>query len=168
MTGRADPAEIRAAVGAVPDPELPPVTLGMLGVVHDVAVDDDGRVTVELLPTFSGCPAQDVMERDVAAALAPVPGVERVTVRWRYAPPWTPDRISAEGRERLREFGIAPPPDGPEVPDGARRLPVAGDPRPCPYCGGTDTVRDSRFGPTPCRDLRFCEACGEPFEAVKT
>jgi ring-1,2-phenylacetyl-CoA epoxidase subunit PaaD len=162
---------VRAAVAEVPDPELPPVTIGMLGMVHDVTVVD-GEVRIELLPTFSGCPATDMIERDVVAAVESIAGVERVRVRFRYDPPWTAERIDDEGRERLREFGIAPP--GGEVagvrPDGRPTLPVAptASPRPCPYCGSQDTVRESSFGPTPCRDLRFCASCQQPFEAFKT
>lgn len=164
--------EVRDAVEAVADPELPPVTLGMLGMVHDVAVDEGGQVRVELLPTFSGCPATEMIARDVESAVAAVAGVGDVTVRFRFDPPWTPDRISSEGHDRLREFGIAPPggPTGAPSPQGRVTLPIAAtppDPRPCPYCGSDDTVRDSDFGPTPCRDVRFCEACQQPFEAFK-
>ncbi|MFA9444523.1 1,2-phenylacetyl-CoA epoxidase subunit PaaD [Egicoccus sp. AB-alg6-2] len=177
MTGTrtaADPTEVRRAVEGVADPELPPVTIGMLGMVHDVEVDDDGTVRVELLPTFSGCPATEMIERDVVAAVRAVEGVDEVRVRFRYDPPWTPDRIDTTGRERLREFGIAPP--GGAVasprPEGRPTLPLAigpaSDPRPCPYCGSDTTVRESNFGPTPCRDLRFCERCQQPFEAFKS
>jgi ring-1,2-phenylacetyl-CoA epoxidase subunit PaaD len=163
---------VRAAVADVPDPELPPVTLGMLGMVHDVTFTG-GEVRVELLPTFAGCPATEVMERDVVAAAGALEGVDRVTVRFRYDPPWTPDRIDEVGRERLREFGIAPPGavTGAPVPDGRVALPLlvtpAPDPRPCPYCGSDDTERESSFGPTPCRDVRFCRGCQQPFEAFK-
>lgn len=167
-----DLAEVRAAVEAVPDPELPPVTLGSLGMVHDVRVEDDGAVAVELLPTFAGCPATEMMGRDVETAVAAVDGVASVHVRFRYDPPWTPDRITAQGHDQLREFGIAPPggATGAPAPEGRVTLPIAlapPDPRPCPYCGSDDTVRDSEFGPTPCRDVRFCEACQQPFEAFK-
>ncbi len=169
-----DPASVRAAVDAVPDPELPPVTIGMLGMVHHLDVAG-GKVLVELLPTFSGCPATDMIERDVVQAAGSVVGVTQVVVRFRYDPPWTPERITAEGRERLREFGIAPP-GGALVSagvstEGRSVLPLAvvdhDDPRPCPYCGSIDTQRDAPFGPTPCRDLRFCAACQQPFEAFK-
>lgn len=164
--------EVRAAVAAVPDPELPPVTIGMLGMIHDLRVDG-GQVHVELLPTFAGCPATEMIERDVVAAARTVPGVDEVTVRFRFDPPWTPDRIDPVGRERLREFGIAPPggATGAPAPDGRVTLPLmlgpASDPRPCPYCGSSETVRESNFGPTPCRDVRFCDACQQPFEAFK-
>lgn len=171
-----DLTAVRAAVAGVPDPELPPVTLGMLGMVHDVRADDDGRVAVELLPTFSGCPATEMMERDVVAAVSQVPGVVSVSVRFRFDPPWSPTMISAAGREALRDFGIAPPGGAvPSVaPEGRRTLPLAlGAPspeaaaKPCPYCDSHDTVRESAFGPTPCRDIRFCNACQQPFEGFK-
>ena len=166
--------EVEHAVRGVPDPELPPVTLGMLGMVHDVRVDDDGQVHVELLPTFSGCPATEMIGRDVEQAVREVDGVTGVTVRFRFDPPWTPDRITEEGHDRLRDFGIAPPggATGAPEPEGRVTLPLAigrpEDPRPCPYCGSDDTIRDSEFGPTPCRDVRFCETCQQPFEAFKS
>lgn len=172
-----EPMAVRRAVESVPDPELPPVTIGMLGMVHDLDVAPDGSVRVELLPTFSGCPATEMIERDVVAAVAAVAGVREVVVRFRFDPPWTPDRIDATGRERLREFGIAPPGGpvhGAVAPEGRRTLPLALAPasaeaaaRTCPYCGETDTVKDSSFGPTPCRDVRYCNACQQPFEAFK-
>jgi ring-1,2-phenylacetyl-CoA epoxidase subunit PaaD len=166
-----DPAEVRRAVEAVPDPELPPVTIGMLGMVHAVTLDGD-RVEVELLPTFSGCPATEMIERDVVAAVTEVAGVGEVRVRFRFDPPWTSERIDERGRARLREFGIAPP--GGQVagarPDGRPTLPLAPalHPRPCPYCGSEDTTQESSFGPTPCRDIRFCASCQQPFEGFKS
>jgi ring-1,2-phenylacetyl-CoA epoxidase subunit PaaD len=173
-----DLAAVRQAVAAVPDPELPPVTIGMLGMVHDLAVTTAGHVEVVLLPTYSGCPATELIARDVTAALGTVPGVADVHVRFTFDPPWHAERIDEEGRRRLREFGISPP-GGPlppiPVPEGRPTLPVltrpgSGDdaaPRPCPYCGSSDTTLDSAFGPTPCRDVRRCHACRQPFEAFK-
>lgn len=168
---------VRAAVESVPDPELPPVNVGHLGMLHDLAVHEDGRVMVELLPTFSGCPATDVIAEDVEAAVHEVDGVTAVAVRFRFDPPWTPDRIDAEGRQRLREFGIAPPGGpirSPALDDLEARdvLPLTGrttspEPRPCPYCGSTQTERDSAFGPTPCRSIHYCPDCRQPFEAFK-
>lgn len=172
-----DAAALRRTVEAVPDPELPPVTIGMLGMVHHLDTDGEGQVTVELLPTYSGCPATEMIERDVVTAVSSLPGVTGVTVRFRHDPPWDAGRIDEEGRRRLRDFGIAPP-GGPVAgaarPEGRPTLPLASAPetatevpRPCPYCGSEDTVRDSIFGPTPCRDLRACHGCGEPFEAFR-
>lgn len=160
-------------VEAVVDPEMTPVTIGMLGMVHDVAVTDDDVVRVELLPTFAGCPATDMIRRDVQAAVADL--VDDVEVVFRFTPTWTPARITEEGRRRLAEFGIAPPTGGAtgdvDVPDTARSLPVVttGETgRTCPWCGSTDTTRDSQFGPTPCRDLWMCASCRQPFEGFKS
>jgi ring-1,2-phenylacetyl-CoA epoxidase subunit PaaD len=173
-----DVDEVRRAVEAVPDPELPPVTIGMLGMVHDPAVGLDGEVEVLLLPTYTGCPATEMIARDVVAALDGVAGVRDVRVRFTFDPPWSADRIDEAGRRALRGFGITPP-GGPVTgaarPDGRPTLPLAELPgdasaraaRPCPYCGSTDTVLDSPFGPTPCRDVRTCRSCRQPFEAFK-
>lgn len=174
-TGGVSVAELRRAVGSVPDPELPAVTVGNLGMLHDLTVDADGRVEVEILPTFSGCPATDVIREDVQAAVAVVPGVTEVSVHFRFDPPWTPERIDEEGRERLRDFGITPPGETVRSPalDGAadrERLPLMGRAparRPCPYCGSERTETDSAFGPTPCRSIHYCSDCRQPFEAFK-
>lgn len=158
---------VRDAVASIPDPELPPVTVGMLGMIHEVSVDG-GEVVVTLLPTFAGCPATEMIERDVREAVASLPGVENIDVRFAYDPPWTSDRISAEGHDRLRDFGIAPPVGAiHDVPDAVRRLPIAAAPTPCPYCGSTNTAKESGFGPTPCRAIHYCNACRQPFEAFK-
>lgn len=180
-----DLTAVRDAVAEVPDPELPPVTLGMLGMIHDVRSDPDdaGHVLIELLPTFSGCPATEMMGRDVGSAVRRVPGVDRVSITWRYSPAWSSSRITEEGRERLREFGIAPPggdasptgagPVSTVAPEGRTSLPVmTASPEAtavvaCPYCGSEDTERESSFGPTPCRDIRYCHACEQPFERFK-
>lgn len=159
---------VRRAAEAVPDPELPPVTLGMLGVIHDVVVEGD-RVRVDLLPTFAGCPATEMMTVDVREAVLAVAGVQDVDVRIRFSPAWTPQRLSPEAHEALRSFGIAAPVD---VPAG-RHLPVISDEdtsvdrRTCPYCGSDETERQSLFGPTPCRDVRYCRSCRQPFEGFK-
>lgn len=166
--------DVRAAAAAVADPELPVITLGMLGMVHTVEVDG-ARARIVLLPTFSGCPATEMMARDVTAAVTRLGGIDEVDVEFRFDPPWTSDLISEEGHRRLEEFGIAPPTGSATVSDvtpGQRRqLPVMtaapADPRPCPYCGSDDTQRESAFGPTPCRDIRFCATCQQPFEAFK-
>ena len=166
-----DLAEIRAAVAGVPDPEMPAVTIGMLGMIHDVAVGDDGTVGIELLPTFAGCPATDVIREDVEAAVRAVGGVTSVAIRFRFDPPWSATRITPAGREALRSFGITPPIDVPTPGPvhGRASLPVlvAGPKRVCPYCASDDTALDSSFGPTPCRSIHYCNACRQPFEAFK-
>jgi ring-1,2-phenylacetyl-CoA epoxidase subunit PaaD len=172
MADADDVTAVRRRVEEVVDPELPVLTLGMLGMVYDVRLDD-GVAHIELLPTFSGCPATEMIERDVRDAVAGVPGLTRVEVRFRYSPPWSATRISPEGREALREFGIAPPGGdltGTPAPEGRVALPLAGGDtsvRPCPWCGSDRTEQDAAFGPTPCRDLRWCHACSQPFEGFK-
>jgi ring-1,2-phenylacetyl-CoA epoxidase subunit PaaD len=123
-------------------------------------------VEVDLLPTFAGCPALDVIRQDVERALAPVAGDRQVAVRFVYSPPWTSDRITPEGREALRAYGLTPPGHGPVF------LPLASltadrHAATCPFCGSDDTVLESAFGPTLCRSTHFCRACRNPFEAFK-
>ena len=173
---RPDLDAIRDAIESIPDPELPPVTIGNLGMLHDLSVDD-GHVHAELLPTFSGCPAIDVMREDIEAAVRAVPGVTDVSVRFRFDPPWSPERIDDEGREALREFGITPPGGVVQTPalegiESRNVLPLRGPTRQaservCPYCGSEETVTDSPFGPTPCRSIHYCNTCRQPFEAFK-
>jgi len=156
-----DAGGLRAAAGAVPDPEIPVLTLDDLGIVRDLRVAPDGTVEVDLTPTYTGCPATAVIAADVEAALRSA-GAERVAVRTVLSPAWTTDWISDRGRHRLREYGIAPP--GPVRPGGA--VPLTLSPR-CPRCGSPDTRQTSRFGSTPCKALWVCRSCAEPFDAFK-
>jgi ring-1,2-phenylacetyl-CoA epoxidase subunit PaaD len=151
-------AAARAVVAAVPDPELPVVTIEDLGVLRDVRMDDGGHVVVEITPTYSGCPAMDAIRDDVLARLRQH-GHHDAEVRLVLAPAWTTDWITARGRRALREHGIAPPhPAGPV----ALTLSVR-----CPRCGSPDTREVSRFGSTACKSLWTCRACLEPFDHVK-
>jgi ring-1,2-phenylacetyl-CoA epoxidase subunit PaaD len=154
---------IRDAIAAVVDPEIRVITIDDLGVLRDVSVDDDGGVVVTITPTYSGCPAMDVIRADIAAA-ARRAGATSVEVKTVLSPAWSTDRISADGRAKLSAAGIAPP--GP-VPVG-RPVPVtiAVTVR-CPRCGSPDTEELSRFGSTACKSLRRCRACAEPFDHVK-
>lgn len=143
-------ARIRSMVTAIPDPELPVVSIGEFGMIEDVR-DDDGAIVVTVLPTFIGCPALDVITSSIADRLA---GEGRpVTVNVSYAVPWTTERISAAGRAALRTAGIAPPAE----PRDMR----------CPHCASAQVVMDSAFGPTQCRSLYYCRDCRQPFEAMK-
>ena len=181
-----DAAAVRAAVDGVPDPELPAVTIGMLGMVHDVRIDADAdAVDIDILPTFSGCPATEMIARDVRTAVTAVVGDIEVRVRFLFEPMWTPARIDATGRERLREFGITPP--RAEHSRGPVVVPLSPAARgdadrgswhatgggsaalvaTCPYCGSDETDTDSPFGPTPCRSLHYCRNYRQPFEAFK-
>lgn len=152
-------AEVREVVAAVPDPELPVITIADLGVLRDVTVHEDGHVLVEITPTYSGCPAMDAIRADILDRLREH-GWTDAEVRLVLAPAWTTDWITPAGREALREFGIAPPgPRGGAVP---LTLTVR-----CPRCGSPDTREVSRFGSTACKSLWTCRACLEPFDHVK-
>jgi ring-1,2-phenylacetyl-CoA epoxidase subunit PaaD len=135
-------------LGEVADPELPALSIVDLGIVREVRVGPG--VTVALAPTYSGCPATEVIEQDVVEALARH-GVAQVAIERRLSPPWTSDWISAEGREKLRRHGIAPP-----------ERAVA-----CPRCNSSNALRVSEFGSTPCKASYRCGDCSEPFEYFK-
>ncbi|MDT0446040.1 1,2-phenylacetyl-CoA epoxidase subunit PaaD [Streptomyces sp. DSM 41886] len=153
---------LTALAGAVPDPELPMVTLADLGVLRSVRREnEEGPVVVELAPTWLGCPAVETMAEDIRRTLR-AHGVPEVTVRTVLDPPWRTDDITAEGRRKLTAAGIAPPRAGGPVFVGLPAPPV-----PCPRCGSTDTTLLSRFSGTLCRALRRCAACREPFDHVK-
>jgi ring-1,2-phenylacetyl-CoA epoxidase subunit PaaD len=156
-----DAAGILAALRDVPDPEIPGVSIVDLGIVEDVTVGPDG-IEVVLLPTFVGCPALEVIRDAVEARLAGFG--RRVEARFDYRVPWTSDRISDEGRERLRASGFAPPgPSRPEMP----LLVQLARPVACPNCGSGRTVLENAFGPAQCRAIYHCTACRQPFEAFK-
>lgn len=144
-------AAVRRALARVADPEIPGVSIVDLGMVERVDVDD--AIRVELLPTFVGCPAIEAIKSGVVHALADFGRPVVVDVTFRV--PWTSDRITATGRDRLRRSGFAPP---------VRR---DTDTR-CPYCGSPNVALDNLFGPTQCRSLRYCRACRQPFELFKT
>ena len=148
-------AAVRDALSRVKDPEIPVCSITDLGLVERVAVTD-ASVEVTLLPTFAGCPALDLIRADAErAARDAAPGHE-VRVRYTFDPPWTTDRITPDGREALRAFGIAPP--------GRTMLRIAVK---CPHCGSLSTWVESEFGPTPCRTIRYCSNCRNPFEGFK-
>ncbi|MEV5709081.1 1,2-phenylacetyl-CoA epoxidase subunit PaaD [Actinoallomurus sp. NPDC052274] len=159
--------DARSVAETVTDPELPMLTLADLGVLRDVA-EEDGRVVVTITPTYSGCPAMDAMRVDLIRALRAA-GHEEVEVRTVLHPPWSTDWISAAGRRRLAEAGIAPPGAAPRRAEGPIPLSLGPTVRTvrCPRCGSGDTEETSAFGATACRALRRCRACLEPFEHVK-
>lgn len=157
---------VREALEAVPDPEIPTCSITDLGMVEGIRVTDDA-VEVDLLPTFVGCPAKEVIGEDAERAVRQVAGGREVRVRFVYDPPWSTERITARGRAGLRELGIAPhweggPPGGPVAVPLLRRAPVR-----CPYCGSAETAMEAAFGPTPCRTTHFCRSCRNPFEGFK-
>ena len=144
----------------VPDPEIPVVSVVDLGIVREVRVDDEG-VEVDVAPTYSGCPATEVIESSIFEKLDSC-GVGAVSVRRVLSPPWTTDWISDAGREKLRAFGIAPPASA----GGKRSLMGKPDIR-CPRCGAGETTLVSEFGSTACKASYKCGSCLEPFEYFK-
>ncbi|TLQ44810.1 1,2-phenylacetyl-CoA epoxidase subunit PaaD [Streptomyces marianii] len=154
-------AELRRLAGSVPDPELPVLTLAELGVLRGVQILGPGSVEVELTPTYTGCPAVEAMAADIERVLHEH-GVAEVSVVRVLSPAWSTDDISADGRRKLAEFGIAPP--RPTAVDGP--VPLTLTVR-CPHCGSTDTELLSRFSSTACKALRRCVSCREPFDHFK-
>jgi ring-1,2-phenylacetyl-CoA epoxidase subunit PaaD len=146
----------------VKDPEVPVVDVVGLGIVREVEVE--GRhVTVKVTPTYSGCPATLVIERDIRTALEQ--HGYTATVKTVFNPPWTTDWMSEEARSSLKAYGIAPPGPAAEV-----ELVTLGGPTraiPCPYCGSSNTTRQSEFGSTSCKSIHVCNSCRQPFEHFK-
>lgn len=160
----ADDARVRQAwqvLGQVADPEIPVVSVVDLGIVRDVR-PAGGDVVVSIVPTYSGCPATEVIERDILAALRDN-GFPGAAVETLLSPPWTTDWISERGRDRLRAYGIAPPAGSASL----RRMQEPDLPAACPRCAALDTTRISEFGSTPCKAAWRCNACLEPFEQFK-
>lgn len=135
-----------AVLSSVPDPEIPVISVVDLGIVRQVSEE-----RVVITPTYTGCPATQVIESDIRAALDAA-GYRHVAIETVLAPAWTTDWITAKGREELRRYGIAPP---------TRSVPA------CPQCGSTETEEISRFGSTPCKALWRCRSCAEPFDMFK-
>jgi len=151
--------QVWAALAGVPDPEIPAISIVDLGIVHRVTVG--GGVGVELLPTFIGCPALDVIRDAVRERLVALAPGATIDVRFTFAEPWTSDRITPTGREQLRRSGFAPP-----APGGAELVQLM--PRvACPYCGSRRTRLENSFGPALCRATHYCADCRQPFEAFK-
>jgi ring-1,2-phenylacetyl-CoA epoxidase subunit PaaD len=149
------------ALAEIPDPEIPAVSLVDLGVVRTVAVDGD-RVRVEFTPTFLGCPAVEVMRGQMVETIRELGAEPEVEVA---SEGWSSDRITPEGRRKLRESGFAPPAPG-AAP--TTLLQIQREVSRCPYCGSDDTRLENLFGPTPCRSIRYCASCRQPFEQFKT
>ena len=156
-------AQVWDALAGIPDPEIPVISLVDLGVIRAVEVDN-GSVRVEFTPTFLGCPALEVMRDAIAdrvAALGAEPNVAVIS-----DDSWSTDRITPEGREKLRASGFAPP--APRGHDAPQLIQLQSNAFRCPYCGSRDTALENIFGPTPCRSLRYCRSCRQPFEQFKT
>jgi ring-1,2-phenylacetyl-CoA epoxidase subunit PaaD len=151
------------ALAEIPDPEIPVISLVELGVIRDVEVDGE-HVRVEFTPTFLGCPALEVMRDAMAAKVRELGGEPDVAVITDDS--WSTDRITPTGREKLRTSGFAPP--APRAAGAPTLVQLQSAVFRCPYCGSTDTRLENIFGPTPCRSLRYCSNCRQPFEQFKT
>ena len=159
--------DVLAVLDEVKDPEVPVLSVIELGLVRDVSVDEAGAVTVSVTPTYSGCPAMQVIEEDIVAALR-ARGVEDARVRTTFVPAWTTDWLSDEAKRKLTAYGIAPPGPAPAGDEDAlvplRRRPEVVR---CPYCSSAETELRSEFGSTACKSIRYCNACRQPFEQFK-
>jgi len=154
-------AKARAAAAAVLDPEVPVLTIEDLGILRDVRQDSDGRVHVQITPTYSGCPAMDAIGDDIISAFAEQ-GYDDVQVGFVLSPAWTTDWMSEEGKRKLHGYGIAPP--QPRATSGVVSLTLSVR---CTQCGSLDTRELSRFGSTACKALWVCNDCREPFDYFK-
>jgi len=152
-----------AALGEIPDPEIPVVSLVDLGVIRDVRVDGE-RVEIDFTPTFLGCPALEVMKRALEEKVSELGAEPAVHVIQDDS--WSTDRISSAGREKLRAAGFAPP--APRAAGATTLVQLQSNAFRCPYCGSTETRLENIFGPTPCRSIRYCTSCRQPFEQFKT
>jgi ring-1,2-phenylacetyl-CoA epoxidase subunit PaaD len=156
-------AEVWEALAEIPDPEIPVVSLVDLGVIRSVDVQNE-HVRIEFTPTFLGCPALEVMKRameEKVAGLGAEPEVEVIS-----DDSWSTDKITPAGREKLRAAGFAPP--APREATAPKLVQLQAQVFRCPYCGSTETRLENIFGPTPCRSLRYCDSCRQPFEQFKT
>lgn len=149
------------ALAAIPDPEIPVVSITDMGMVRNVQVEGE-RVTVTFTPTFSGCPALHVIRDNIGAAVREL-GVQSVEVKSTLTPPWSTDWINEDARERLRQYGIAPP-----APTGEGLITLEPEPTRCPRCGSLNVRMTASFGSTLCKRLYVCESCKEPFEGFKS
>jgi len=147
--------EVRRVLGTVDDPEYPGVSIVELGLVEDVRVAEGGaRVEVNLVPTFSGCPALAFIAEDVRGAVLGVDGVSDVVVTFVATPAWTPARIAPSARQRIgADFGVA--------------VQLGATPPACPRCGAPDLIEQSLFGPVRCRSVQRCASCGEVVETIR-
>ncbi len=160
-----------SALDEVRDPEIPTISVVELGVIRGFSFEalpaGGERLTVELLPTFVGCPAIDVMQRQIGERLRALDLVEEVRVDVSFAEPWTSERITPAGRVKLRESGFAPP-EAIGATFGGDELQLFVAAAECPYCGSRNTTLENPFGPTLCRAIHHCADCRQPFEQFKT
>ena len=167
MVKTASREQLLEILSQVKDPELPFIDIVELGVVRDVALEE-GTVVVSITPTYSGCPAIQVIEQEAVAALRDH-GFDEVRVRTVFSPAWSTDWMSEETKQKFRDNGIAPP-QGSSASGGIAELVSLRRARPtieCPYCGSSNTVEKSEFGSTACKSIHFCNGCHQPFDYFK-
>jgi len=154
--------EILDILETVCDPEIPVLTIADLGIIRDVRIHEDDLIEVVITPTYSGCPAMNMIEVGIKAALQDA-GFDHVQVTTILSPAWTTDWMSEDGKSKLKEYGIAPP-----VGSVSKRSLFGEDPTiPCPHCGSKETEMISQFGSTACKSLYKCRDCLEPFDYFK-
>ncbi len=160
-------AAVREVLATIPDPEMP-ISIVDLGLIEDVRITGPA-VAIDVLPTFVGCPALDMIRNDIIEKVSVLDGVEIVAVNFLYDPPWTVDRITDVGRAELGRHGVTVPDRGTRLhaEPGDGTVPLRTSAVPCPFCGSTATRLDSAFGPTRCRMIYYCEACRNGFEHMK-
>ncbi|WP_240374745.1 1,2-phenylacetyl-CoA epoxidase subunit PaaD [Bacillus piscicola] len=151
-------AEIMKRLKKVDDPELPGVSVVDLGMVHEIAVNGKD-VAVTMVPTFAGCPALDIIEKNVQKEIAELEWVDNCRVTFSFSLKWSTDAITEEGKRQLKRHGVSPPPEN-YRPGEEWRVD-------CPYCNSSYTSMDNIFGPTACRSILYCRSCKNPFEAMK-
>lgn len=157
VASRPQVAEVWSWLGEIPDPEVPALSIVDLGIVRDVRwTDKVDELVITITPTYSGCPAMDMIANDIRAAMKQH-GIEQLQLQTQLSPAWTTDWMSDPAKERLRAYGIAPPPLISITTPSVR----------CPHCGSDQTEMVSRFGSTPCKALYKCLSCLEPFDAFK-
>jgi ring-1,2-phenylacetyl-CoA epoxidase subunit PaaD len=148
--------KVMEVLHSVKDPEIPVVSVVDLGMIHKVLIQQD-IVTIEVMPTFSGCPALEIIKRNIVLAVESIPEVKSLSVSFIRHPIWTTDLLSEQAKQELKKYGIAPPED-----HVGEEWHV-----PCPYCGSVYTTMDNIFGPAACRSILYCKTCKNPFEAMK-
>jgi ring-1,2-phenylacetyl-CoA epoxidase subunit PaaD len=155
-------AQVKTALEDVKDPEIRALSVVELGIIVDIQADEEGHVKVVMTPTFSGCPALNIMQEQVKTRAGKVPGVTQADVEVNYDVQWNTNMISDKGRQKMQEFGITPPACYSDDLD----VSMVEDAE-CPHCGSSNTTMQSPFGPTLCRSIHYCRDCQETFEQFK-
>lgn len=155
-------SRVKESLKQVSDPEIPTLSVIDLGIIIDINVDDQNRATIVMTPTFSGCPALNIMQEQVKVTTQKVKGIEDADVQVSYDVQWNTNMITDEGRKKMEKFGITPPPCYQDNLD----VSIVENAQ-CPHCGSDNTTMNTPFGPTLCRSIHYCKDCQETFEQFK-